>query len=164
MGRMIPCRSSRMRVRRVSSAAIRSTSARTRSARSVTSSRFPIGVATTYSVPRPGTSLSGVEAAGDPGGVQQPLEVEYQDEVRDREDPDRAEIADGTERQHGVFRSRRIEEHHLHDARIVIERDDAVHEPDQHERILPALDAGREDVELAEEAGERRQPGEGEEE
>src|SRR5207253_1307289 len=34
-----------------SSAAMRSTSARTRSARSVTSSRFPIGVATTYKTP-----------------------------------------------------------------------------------------------------------------
>src|SRR5205085_3230133 len=45
------CRASRCDVRRVSSAAITATSRSTRSARSVMSSRFPMGVATTKSVP-----------------------------------------------------------------------------------------------------------------
>ena len=44
---LIPWRSSRMRVRRVSSASTSSASRSTRSARRVTSSRLPIGVATT---------------------------------------------------------------------------------------------------------------------
>src|SRR2546422_10563367 len=48
---MSKCESS-ARVRRVSSQAIRSTSRSTRSARAETSSRLPIGVATTNRVPR----------------------------------------------------------------------------------------------------------------
>ena len=47
-----PCRSSSRLLSRVSSAAISGTAARTSSARNVTSARFPIGVATTYSTPR----------------------------------------------------------------------------------------------------------------
>src|SRR5438552_3963645 len=54
----MPKCSSSLRLCRVSSAAIRSTSFNTRSARKVMSSRFPRGVATTYNVPgrttRPG--------------------------------------------------------------------------------------------------------------
>jgi len=51
LGVVIACRASRCAVRRVSSAAITDTSRSTRSARTVMSSRLPIGVATTNSVP-----------------------------------------------------------------------------------------------------------------
>ena len=51
VGVAIACRASRCAVRRVSSAAMIATSRRIRSARIVMSSRFPIGVATTKSVP-----------------------------------------------------------------------------------------------------------------
>jgi len=51
VGVEIAWRASRCAVRRVSSAAMTATSRRTRSARTVMSSRFPIGVATTNSVP-----------------------------------------------------------------------------------------------------------------
>ena len=51
VGVAIACRARRWPVRRVSSAAMRETSRRIRSARTVMSSRLPIGVATTNSVP-----------------------------------------------------------------------------------------------------------------
>jgi hypothetical protein len=51
LGVAIACRASRCAVRRVSSAAINAASRSTRSARTVMSSRLPIGVATTNSVP-----------------------------------------------------------------------------------------------------------------
>ena len=57
-------------------------------------------------------------------------------------------------------RARLVEIHDLDDAQVVIGADHARHDADHGERHEPASIAAREDVELGEEAGERRNAGE----
>src|SRR6185503_10837390 len=67
---LISWRASSRRAIRVSSAAISGTARRVSIARRVTSPRFPIGVATTYSVPRASGTRSGAAGARAPPRVQ----------------------------------------------------------------------------------------------
>src|SRR4051812_10723564 len=85
----MPWRASRRCVRRVSSAAIKGTFRRVSRARRVTSPRFPIGVATTYSVPGrpPSPSDTGPALTDGPslaGGSRPPPRIEVVDARRPR--------------------------------------------------------------------------------